>query len=127
MTAPCFMIIMGKSVLGKAGSGRILSATVHDYPEGREYSVDYPDDKNTIVAGYHTFRIPTKPWFKRNGQWYETLQTTSNTLSMPADPIHDMMDGKYAVRKADGEYAKLKITGYDSMTRRITIDVTQYE
>ena len=127
MTAPCFMIIMGKSVLGKAGTGRILSATVYDYGDDKEYSADYPDDMNTINAGYHTFRIPTKPWFKRHDQWYETVQTTSNTLSMPTDPIHDTMDGKYAVRKADGGYAKLKITGYDSMTRRITIDVTQYE
>ena len=128
MKAPCFMVIMGKSVLGKPGSGRLLDATVYDYVNDKEYKAVYTDDMNSITLGYHTFKIPTRLWFKRHGQWYEAIETTYNPLTISSDPIHSEVPvGNYAIRRADGSYSKLRITGFGTDGGKIKLEVTQYE
>lgn len=128
MKAPCWMIIMGKSVIGKTGTGRILSASVYDYTNGNEYSVEYTDDMNAITVGYHMFKVPTTNMFIRNNTWYESFQTSSNILMQPKDYVNaPEWTRSFGIRTANGSHAKIKVKEYDPKTRKLTIDIKHYE
>lgn len=128
MKAPCWMIVMGKSVIGKSGTGRFLSATVYDYQEGKEYKADYTDDMNAITVGYHLFKVPTTNMFIRNNTWYESVPTSSNILMQPKDSAKEPEWARnFGIRTANGSYAKIKVKNYNPKTRKLTLDIKHYE
>lgn len=130
MKAPCWLIILNKSVMGKAGTGHLMDATIYDYANDAEYTKVFNEDEKGISIGYHLLKIPSKPWYKnRFNEWYESCPTTSNILCQPQDFTKDpdWKDRSYGIRKAKGGFAKMKVTDYNPESRKITIDITHYE
>lgn len=128
MTAPCWLIIMGKTVVGKSGSGSILNATVYDYVDGTEYSTTFNEDGSKINLGYQVFKVPTKDAVKRNNVWYEPVRTSASYVFQPKD-ITAIINwrGYYGIRQANGNYAKMLIRHYDPQNRKLTIEIKHYE
>lgn len=130
MKAPCYLIILAKSVMGKAGTGHLMDATVYDYANDTTYTKVFSEKERGITVGYKMVKIPAKPWFKNKyEEWYEPCSTTSNILFQPEDftAETDWKSRTFSVRKAKGGFAKIKVTDYDPKTRKIKLDITHYE
>jgi len=130
MKAPCFLIVLAKSVIGKPGTGHLMDATVYDYANDTTYYRSFSQSERGITVGYHLIKLPTTLSFKNNyNEWYEPCYTTSNLLVQPEDFTKepDWKDRTFSVRKAKGGFAKIKVTDYNSRNRKITLDITHYE
>ncbi|MBR5706610.1 MAG: hypothetical protein IKX55_03455 [Bacteroidaceae bacterium] len=130
MKSPNFLIILAKTVLGKSGTGHLMEATVYDYANDTTYLKTFSEEEKGIKVGYKLIKIPTKPWYKNKYDvWYEPCYTTSNLLMQPADYTKepDWKDRYFAVRKAHGGFATLKVTDYNPKTHKITLDIMHYE
>ena len=128
MKAPCWLIIMGKAIVGKSGSGRIIDATVYDHVDGTEYSTTFNENSNKIKPGYQVFKVPTSDAVKRNNVWYEPVKTSASYVFQPKD-ITEIINwrGYYGIRESDGHYAKMLIRNYDAQNRKLTIEIKHYE
>lgn len=130
MKAPCFLIVLSKTVVGKSGTGHLIDATVYDYANDTTYYRTFSDDERGIKVGYRLIKLPTTLWFKNKfDEWYEPCFTTSNLLIQPEDFTKepDWKDRTFSVRKAKGGFAKIKVTDYNPKNRKITLDITHYE
>ena len=130
MKSPCFLIILAKSVTGKAGTGHLMDATLYDYAHDVTYEKVFSEAERGITVGYHLLKMPVREWYKNKyNVWYEPCRTSSNLLAQPEDFTKepDWKDRYFAVRKAQGGFAKLKVTNYNPQTHKITLDITHYE
>lgn len=130
MKAPCFLIILAKTVTGKSGTGHLMDATLYDYANDTTYDKVFSESERGITVGYHMLKIPVHEWYKNKfEEWYEPCRTSSSLLAQPEDFTKetDWKGRYYAVRKAKGGFAKIKVTDYNSQTRKITLDITHYE
>ena len=130
MKAPCWLIILSKTVTGKSGTGHLVDATVYDYANDTAYTKVFNEEEKGITVGYHLLKIPSRLWFKNYyGEWYEPCPTTASRLCEPADFTlePDWKGRTYGIRKAKGGFAKIKVTDWNPENRKITLDITQYE
>lgn len=130
MKAPCYLIVLSKTVVGKSGTGHLIDATVYDYANDTTYYRTFSESERGITVGYHLLRLPTTLHFKNSyDQWYEPCYTTANPLVQPEDFTKEpkWKESTFSVRKAKGGFAKIKVTDYDSKSRKITLDITHYE
>lgn len=130
MKSPCFLIILAKSVTGKSGTGHLMDATLYDYANDASYEKVFSEAERGITVGYHLLKIPVREWYKNKYDvWYEPCRTSSNLLAQPEDFTKepDWKDRYFAVRKAHGGFATLKVTDYNPKTHKITLDIMHYE
>lgn len=130
MKSPCWLIILSKTVTGKAGTGHLIDATIYDYANDTTYTKVFSEAERGITIGYHLLKIPSRLWYKnRFNEWYEPCRTTSSILFEPADFTKepDWTGRTFSLRKAKGGFAKIKVTGYNPQNRKLTLDITHYE
>lgn len=130
MKAPCFLIVLAKTVVGKSGTGHLMDATVYDYANDTTYYRTFSESERGIKVGYRLIKLPTTLEFRNSyNEWYEPCYTTSNLLAQPEDFTRqpDWKDRTFGVRKAKGGFAKIKVTDYNPQNRKITLDITHYE
>jgi hypothetical protein len=130
MKSPCWLIILSKTVTGKAGTGHLIDATLYDYANDTTYTKVFSEAERGITIGYHLLKIPSRLWYKnRFNEWYEPCRTTSSILFEPADFTKepDWTGRTFSLRKAKGGFAKIKVTGYNPQNRKLTLDITHYE
>ena len=131
MTVPCWLVFLGKDPRGKAGTGRVIEIDLHDFENDTVYKRVYSPEEGGIVTGYTNFyKLPTRPWYKNSfDEWYEPVATTGCKLFQSKDYTEPVSwkDTSFSVRKAAGGFAKVKVIDYNSLTRKITLDITHYE
>lgn len=126
MTAPCFLLIVDKSVMGKSGKGHIYEACVHDYRGETEvtYKQEFDETTGAITVGTKYYKIPTKPWVKnRRGEWLMQSATSASPVGF------SLTDRKtvYSLRTADGNYGNMQLSKYEAATGKLKLKMTYYE
>jgi hypothetical protein len=71
----------------------------------------------------------TKDWFKdSSGKWYRPVNTSASRIVANTDYMQQFNWNRiFAVRKSKGGFAKIKITGYDPKTKKLTFKANNYE
>ena len=129
LKAPCYFLIINKSVLGKSGSGHVNQVLVHDYRSGTDIVSKSENDADAgISLGLNYIRIPTRPWFKdAKGKWYDVCRTSANPITVNDDyTAYPEYSEPMAVRTAEMDYAKMKVH-FDGENRSVKLDITRYE
>lgn len=130
MKAPCWFLTVIKVISGKSGEGYVSELTLHDYRSGKDSTMTRQfNQENGKISMTKNFKVPTRSWFKNKyGEWYEPVTTSSNPLAESADVMKGYSwNNIYGIRKSDGGYAKMRIRNYDSKTRKITLEIANYE
>ncbi|MCQ2065072.1 MAG: hypothetical protein MJY66_04335 [Bacteroidaceae bacterium] len=130
MKAPCWFLTVIKIISGKPGEGYVSEVSLHDYSSGKDSTITRQfDEVSGKISMTKNFKVPTRPWFKNAyGEWYEPVRTSANPLAESADNMKAYSwRNIYGIRRSDGGYAKVKVRNYDSGSRRITLDIANYE
>lgn len=131
MKAPCWYLIVSKVIAGDNGSGNVNEIKLHDYRNGKDsiVSASFKGSTAAISTGTRYFKIMTKDWFKdSSGKWYRPVNTSASKIVANTDYMQQFNWNRiFAVRKSKGGFAKIKITGYDPKTKKLTFKANNYE
>ena len=131
MKAPCWYLIVSKVISGDNGSGNVNEIKLHDYRNGKDsiVSASFKGSTAAISTGTRYFKIMTKDWFKdSSGKWYRPVNTSASRIVANTDYMQQFNWNRiFAVRKSKGGFAKIKITGYDPKTKKLTFKANNYE
>jgi hypothetical protein len=115
MDEPKFFLIVSRNRRGNsAGEGSVTSVEVYDYRNDPFHPTVYssPDaDGSPLKWGDNIFGIPTTP-----------LKYTSASPVRWLDKYGKPLRDPFVVRTSSGRYAKIRFTGYDPSTGKITFE-----
>ena len=127
MKAPNFMLDINKTAIGKLGEGWVKSVSVTNRKTGEKWTNSFSEEEGKIKMGSNRFFVPTKMWYKNNkGEWYVRKPSTANPVSRTCWSSKKG-ENTYSVRTADGRYATMTVSGYDTNTRNLKLKFTYYE
>ena len=131
MKSPCFFLMISNVKNEKQGSGKVNSVIVHDYSTGEDIKITkaFSASNSVIKSGSNYYKIPSNSLFmNKKKQWYEPVKTSGNAQAQSAN-YYNEIDWKkpFAVKKANGGYAKVKAKSYDANSHKLILDISHYE